>query len=53
MFRRNSSRGAGAGRGPGLSHSCWVYQRGIAQRQERPAARGQGAGVLDNRQLAS
>lgn len=44
MFRRNSSRGAGAGRVPGLSHSCWVYQRGIVPRQEEPAARGWALG---------
>lgn len=44
MFRRNSSRGTGAGRGPGLSHSCWVYPRGIVLRQEGPAARGWALG---------
>lgn len=45
MFRHNSSRGAGLGRRPGLSHSCWVYQRGIVQRQERlrPEARALGS----------
>lgn len=44
MFRRNSSRGAGPGGGPGLSHSCWVYQRGIVPRQEEPTARGWAPG---------
>lgn len=53
MFRRNSSRGTGPGTGPGLSHSCWVYQRGIVQQPERPAVRGRCAGVLDNRRRAS
>lgn len=55
MFRRNSSRGAGPGGGPGLSHSCWVYQRGIVPRQEAGGARSQrlGPGVLHDRQLAS
>lgn len=53
MFRRNSSRSAGPGRGPGLSHSCWAYQHGIVQRQEKPEARGQGTGVPDNGRLAS
>lgn len=53
MFRPNSGRRAGPGRGPGLSHSCWVHQRGIVQRQEKPGARGQSTGVQDNRQLAS
>jgi hypothetical protein len=38
MFRRNSSR---SGRRPGLSHSCWVYQRGIvlSRRSLGPQAR--------------
>lgn len=44
MFRRNSDRGAGSGRGPALSHSCRVYQRGIVRRQEKPAARGLDTG---------
>lgn len=44
MFRHNSSRGTGPGRGPGLSHSCWVYQRGIVPRQEKPAAGGWAPG---------
>lgn len=55
MFRHNASRGAGPGRGPGLSHSCWVYQRGIVPRQEKPAAGGwapgswtTGSGFLTN-----
>ena len=53
MFRRNSSRVAGPGAGPALSHSCWVYQRGIVQQRERPAVKGRCAGVLDNRRQAS
>ena len=53
MFRRNSSRVVGPGTGPALSHSCWVYQRGIVQQRERPAVRGRCAGVLDNRRQAS
>lgn len=55
MFRLNSRRGAGAGRGPGLSHSCRVYQRGVVRRQEEPTARSrargpgrQAAGFLTN-----
>lgn len=43
MFRHYSSRGKGPGKGPGLSHSCHVYQRGIVQKRswsQRPELRG-------------
>lgn len=43
MFRHYSSRGKGPGKGPGLSHSCYVYQRGIVQKRswsQRPELRG-------------
>ena len=43
MFRHFSSRGNGPGKGPGLSHSCYVYQRGIVQKRswsQRPEQRG-------------
>lgn len=45
MFRQHSSRGTGPGKGPSLSHSCWIYQRGIVQKRSRePEARAQGSG---------
>lgn len=48
MFRRNPGRGAGSGRGPDLSHSCLVYQRGIVrtttQEEPQPGAGPWGPG---------
>lgn len=48
--------GQGPGRGPGLSHSCWVHRRGTVQRQGKPAATAgvlgswvTGGGFLSNR----
>lgn len=44
MFRHHSSRGTGAGKEPGLSHSCWMYQRGIVQKRSlEPEARARGS----------
>lgn len=48
--------GQGPGRGPGLSHRCWVHRRGTVQRQGKPAATAgvlgswvTGGGFLSNR----
>lgn len=48
--------GQGPGRGPSLSHSCWVHRRGTVQRQGKPAATAgvlgswvTGGGFLSNR----
>lgn len=52
MFRHHSSGGPGPGKGPGLSHSCWMYQRGIVQKRGlEPEARAQGSQIPSNQLL--